>query len=179
MTAPRLHIDTAPTNAVAGPSSAPQRPFYGPSSSTLSVNHFRSRSLSNASSSSLDIISPAPSSNASTSSLISHAGHNKPEPAQTDSAKSSLDETIRPDDYVLALHDYVPQTSSATCLSFRAGQVIRVFNRDTSGWWDGELDGRRGWFPSNYVDAKPASLVEEDVPVSPVVSCAYSSICRA
>ncbi|KAL1710977.1 ras guanine nucleotide exchange factor domain-containing protein [Schizophyllum commune] len=77
---------------------------------------------------------------------------------------SSLDETIRPDDYVLALHDYVPQTSSATCLSFRAGQVIRVFNRDTSGWWDGELDGRRGWFPSNYVDAKPASLVEEDVP---------------
>ena len=57
--------------------------------------------------------------------------------------------------------------------------MIRVFNRDMSGWWDGELDGRRGWFPSNYVDAKPASLVEEDVPVSPVVSCAYSSICRA
>lgn len=27
----------------------------------------------------------------------------------------------------------------------------QVLNRDPSGWWDGELEGRRGWFPSNYV----------------------------
>lgn len=55
-------------------------------------------------------------------------------------------------EYVLAMHDYVPQQGAATCLSFRAGQVIRVLNRDPSGWWDGELEGRRGWFPSNYVN---------------------------
>lgn len=51
------------------------------------------------------------------------------------------------DDLVVALHDFVPPAASAnTCLSFRAGQLIRVLNRDPSGWWDGEtviraLDG--------------------------------------
>ncbi|GMK54214.1 hypothetical protein CspeluHIS016_0108000 [Cutaneotrichosporon spelunceum] len=36
-------------------------------------------------------------------------------------------------------------------LSFQGGQYIRVITRDPSGWWDGECDSRRGWFPSNYV----------------------------
>ncbi len=43
-------------------------------------------------------------------------------------------------EYVLAMHDYLPDQRNATCLAFRAGQVIRVLNRDPSGWWDGELD---------------------------------------
>lgn len=56
-------------------------------------------------------------------------------------------------DYVRALHDFHSSTQSGTAtLEFSAGQVIRVFNKDTSGWWDGELDGTRGWFPSNYVE---------------------------
>ncbi|KAB5595877.1 Cell division control protein 25 [Ceratobasidium theobromae] len=54
-------------------------------------------------------------------------------------------------EYVVALHDFEPVGGNTTCLSFRAGQEIRVLNRDSTGWWDGELDGRRGWFPSNYV----------------------------
>ncbi|KAJ4494094.1 SH3 domain-containing protein, partial [Lentinula edodes] len=53
--------------------------------------------------------------------------------------------------YILAMHDYEPQHNISTCLSFRAGQVIQVLNRNASGWWDGELEGKRGWFPSNYV----------------------------
>ncbi|KAI6114219.1 ras guanine nucleotide exchange factor domain-containing protein [Pisolithus sp. B1] len=56
-------------------------------------------------------------------------------------------------EFVLALHDFSPQQQNATCLSFRAGQLIHVLNKDSSGWWDGELDGQRGWFPSNYVCA--------------------------
>jgi son of sevenless-like protein len=69
----------------------------------------------------------------------------------------------------MAMHDYSPQTQAATCLSFRAGQVIHVLNRDTSGWWDGELEGRRGWFPSNYVNGEVPSLTEEELPHSPIV----------
>lgn len=65
-------------------------------------------------------------------------------------------------EYVLAMHDYETQHNSSTCLSFRAGQVIHVLNRDTSGWWDGELEGKRGWFPSNYVNADVNPLVEAD-----------------
>ncbi|KAI9510606.1 ras GEF [Russula earlei] len=69
-------------------------------------------------------------------------------------------------EYVLAMHDYVPEQRNATCLAFRAGQVIRVLNRDPSGWWDGELDGSRGWFPSNYVNGDLALLTEEHIPRS-------------
>ncbi|KAF8324843.1 uncharacterized protein EI90DRAFT_3074093 [Cantharellus anzutake] len=58
------------------------------------------------------------------------------------------------DDFVLAMHDFVPVAANVQCLSFRAGQVVRVHNRDPTGWWDGELEGRRGWFPSNYVSAQ-------------------------
>jgi son of sevenless-like protein len=82
-----------------------------------------------------------------------------------------LDETLRlASEYVLAMHDFSPQQQSATCLSFRAGQVIHVLNRDASGWWDGELEGRRGWFPSNYVnaDVDVTSLIEEELPRLPV-----------
>lgn len=54
------------------------------------------------------------------------------------------------EEHVVALHDF--HSTNETCLSFSAGQIIKVFNRDESGWWDGEIDGERGWFPSNYVD---------------------------
>ncbi|CUA68792.1 Ras guanine nucleotide exchange factor Y [Rhizoctonia solani] len=54
-------------------------------------------------------------------------------------------------EYVIALHDFVPVNGNTTCLAFRSGQLIHVLNRDSTGWWDGELEGRRGWFPSNYV----------------------------
>ncbi|BGP51674.1 Ras guanine nucleotide exchange factor bud5 [Rhodotorula kratochvilovae] len=58
--------------------------------------------------------------------------------------------------FVKALHSFSSQ-QAASCLSFSAGQIIKCFNRDASGWWDGECEGRRGWFPSNYTE-----VVEED-----------------
>jgi hypothetical protein len=61
------------------------------------------------------------------------------------------------------MHDYIPEQRNATCLAFRAGQVIRVLNRDPSGWWDGELDGSRGWFPSNYVNGDLALLADDQL----------------
>ncbi|KAJ7743773.1 ras guanine nucleotide exchange factor domain-containing protein [Mycena metata] len=65
------------------------------------------------------------------------------------------------------MHDFAPQHQNATFLSFRAGQVIHVLNRDSSGWWDGELEGRRGWFPSNYVNSDVNALVDEEPVASP------------
>jgi hypothetical protein len=56
--------------------------------------------------------------------------------------------------FVQALHDYLPSNSNnqdVSCLFFKKGSIIEVFNRDNSGWWDGQLGGVRGWFPSNYV----------------------------
>jgi son of sevenless-like protein len=78
---------------------------------------------------------------------------------------SGTDESLNVSgDYVLAMHDYDAEKQNATCLSFRAGQVIRVYNRDVSGWWDGELEGRRGWFPSNYVGEDITAVADEVSP---------------
>lgn len=117
----------------------------------------RLRSASTASdASTLSIVSPMPSSSSSSSSLT------RQQDIQSPKTSLDLDETLGPmTDYVLAMHDYNPQHQNATCLSFKAGQVIHVLNRDNSGWWDGELEGRRGWFPSNYVNIHPEE--EEDV----------------
>ncbi|KAI8384366.1 uncharacterized protein BYT42DRAFT_562259 [Radiomyces spectabilis] len=56
--------------------------------------------------------------------------------------------------FVQALHDFFPNNApsdNVSCLFFRRGAIIEVLNRDESGWWDGQHDGCRGWFPSNYV----------------------------
>ncbi|KAF7314351.1 hypothetical protein MKEN_00907700 [Mycena kentingensis (nom. inval.)] len=153
----RLHIDTN----VAGPSMLSVASALSPG---------RVRSLSSASSaSSISIVSPTsgstnPSASASTTSLLL--------PSTSRPTSPAYDETVRvgPSEYVLAMHDYNPQSQNATCLSFRAGQVIHVLNRDSSGWWDGELEGRRGWFPSNYVNVQPSS------PLSPESSSIPRSI---
>jgi son of sevenless-like protein len=49
---------------------------------------------------------------------------------------------------VQAFYDYYPDDKVS--LSFNEGDVIRVFGQLESGWWDGALNGVRGWFPSNY-----------------------------
>lgn len=177
-----VHRETvAPSKKSAGPSNATSSTL--PSQSRL--RGMRARSGSTAStSSSISLVSPCPSSASASSSSL-----HLPVPAtlscqptsqsHSSPASPSADETVRLQasvpEYVLALHDFVPQQQNATCLSFRAGQVIRVFNRDSSGWWDGELHGQRGWFPSNYVsaDERVISLTEEQL--RPLVSVACLS----
>jgi son of sevenless-like protein len=50
--------------------------------------------------------------------------------------------------YVRALYDYT--ADDRTSLSFRQGDTIQVITQLASGWWDGVINGVRGWFPSNY-----------------------------
>uniref|UniRef100_A0A7N6AYS1 Osteoclast-stimulating factor 1 n=1 Tax=Anabas testudineus TaxID=64144 RepID=A0A7N6AYS1_ANATE len=41
-------------------------------------------------------------------------------------------------------------------LSFNKGEVILVTRQEEGGWWEGTLNGKTGWFPSNYVrEIKP------------------------
>ncbi len=50
--------------------------------------------------------------------------------------------------YVRALYEY--EADDRTSLSFHEGDVIQVITQLESGWWDGVINGVRGWFPSNY-----------------------------
>ena len=169
----RLVIDTNATS----PFSSGLFSITGPSPATPSSSYLkkRDRSFSNAStSSSLSVVSPDTSStNASATSLLIPAPRHH-SPSRSRSASPDVDETVGlGPEYVLAMHDYTPQSGNATCLAFRAGQVIQVHNRDTSGWWDGELEGRRGWFPSNYVNAELVSLTEEEEPAEFRLVCSF------
>ncbi|KAI4897305.1 hypothetical protein NFI96_024669, partial [Prochilodus magdalenae] len=48
-------------------------------------------------------------------------------------------------------------------LSFSKGELIHVTRQEEGGWWEGSLNGKTGWFPSNYVrEVKPC-----DKPISP------------
>ena len=41
-------------------------------------------------------------------------------------------------------------------LSFNKGDLILVTRQEEGGWWEGTLNGKIGWFPSNYVrEVKP------------------------
>ncbi|KAG4431913.1 hypothetical protein IFR05_012600 [Cadophora sp. M221] len=62
--------------------------------------------------------------------------------------------------YVRALYDY--EADDRTSLSFHEGDVIQVITQLESGWWDGVINGVRGWFPSNYcqVIANPEDTLE-------------------
>ncbi|KAJ3771119.1 ras guanine nucleotide exchange factor domain-containing protein [Lentinula raphanica] len=162
MYASHLKIDTS-VFSLPGPSSVGSN--ASPVTNSLAVsqaNIIRMRTTSNASStSSLSVLSPLPSAstNASSTSLVP-SGTPSPTSGSASPGVNGLTNIIP--EYVLAMHDYEPQHNVSTCLSFRAGQVIHVLNRDASGWWDGELEGKRGWFPSNYVNADINPLVEAD-----------------
>lgn len=64
--------------------------------------------------------------------------------------------------YVRALYDY--EADDRTSLSFHEGDVIQVITQLESGWWDGVINGVRGWFPSNYcqIITSPDDLPEMD-----------------
>ncbi|XP_031158771.1 rho guanine nucleotide exchange factor 6 isoform X1 [Sander lucioperca] len=48
-------------------------------------------------------------------------------------------------------------------LSFNKGDLIHVLRQEEGGWWEGTLNGKTGWFPSNYVrEIKPC-----EKPLSP------------
>ncbi|GAM17836.1 hypothetical protein SAMD00019534_010110 [Acytostelium subglobosum LB1] len=50
---------------------------------------------------------------------------------------------------VRALYDY--DAASQDELSFKEGDVIAIIQKDNGGWWEGELRGKKGWIPANYV----------------------------
>lgn len=64
--------------------------------------------------------------------------------------------------YVRALYDY--EADDRTSLSFHEGDVIQVITQLESGWWDGVINGVRGWFPSNYcqIITSPDDLPESE-----------------
>ena len=45
-------------------------------------------------------------------------------------------------------------------LKFKKGDIITITQKEDGGWWEGTLDGKTGWFPSNYVEELPKESKE-------------------
>ena len=43
-------------------------------------------------------------------------------------------------------------------LTIKTNQFIHITKKNDGGWWEGELDGKVGWFPDNFV--APATAAE-------------------
>jgi son of sevenless-like protein len=167
MTSPSLKIDTSVAQASQLHHANTNSESHSPTSTRPFSDNSPRDPLSSPTASALTMMSAtASSAHASTSSLLLPQVPSIYSETTVDthlSADMSFYERPLPE-YVLAMHDYIPDQRNATCLGFLAGQVIRVLNRDPSGWWDGELDGSRGWFPSNYVNGDLALLADEQLP---------------
>ncbi|XP_069461955.1 intersectin-2 isoform X2 [Ambystoma mexicanum] len=50
---------------------------------------------------------------------------------------------------VIAMYDYIANNEDE--LNFTKGQLINVISKDDPDWWQGEINGATGLFPSNYV----------------------------
>ena len=79
--------------------------------------------------------------------------------------------------YVRALYDY--EAKDETGLSFRQGDMIQVVTQMANGWWDGDIHGTRGWFPSNHCkvvsDPGPHTMPSEPPPAMKKHKCSYCS----
>ena len=53
--------------------------------------------------------------------------------------------------HVLALYTYNAENNDE--LTFHKGSVIGVLSKDSGDWWYGDINGRQGLFPSNYVQS--------------------------
>jgi len=79
---------------------------------------------------------------------------------------------------------YTYKSTEPNELSFTEGSIINVTYQDESGWWEGELNGQVGVFPSNHVvvidnGAAAASSLATSTPIQePAVEEAYGE-CRA
>ena len=68
-----------------------------------------------------------------------------PSPVSAQSSQDSIPIVTR----VRALHTFEPTEPGE--LAFEKGDIIKVVDRNYKDWWRGQLKGRTGIFPVNYV----------------------------
>ncbi|KAK6487059.1 rho guanine nucleotide exchange factor 7-like isoform X1 [Huso huso] len=75
----------------------------------------------------------------------------------------SLDMTDNSNHQLVVKARFNFQQTNEDELSFAKGEIIHVLRVEEGGWWEGMLNGKSGWFPSNYVREVKGS----EKPVSP------------
>ncbi|KAM4818728.1 SH3 domain-containing kinase-binding protein 1 isoform 5-T5 [Thomomys bottae] len=89
-------------------------------------------------------------------------GKKLPPPVTTvDPSKMEMDSKTKTKDYCKVIFPYEAQNDDE--LTIKEGDILTLINKDCidAGWWEGELNGRRGVFPDNFVKLLPADFDKE------------------
>ncbi|XP_077336865.1 SH3 domain-containing kinase-binding protein 1 isoform X2 [Lithobates pipiens] len=78
-----------------------------------------------------------------------------------ESAKTEMENKSKTKEYCKVLFPYEAMNEDE--LTIRESEIVLVVNKDCvdAGWWEGELNGRRGVFPDNFVKLLPADFEKE------------------
>ncbi|XP_012585814.1 PREDICTED: SH3 domain-containing kinase-binding protein 1 isoform X3 [Condylura cristata] len=84
-----------------------------------------------------------------------------PTTATPDSSKAEMDSRTKTKDYCKVIFPYEAQNDDE--LTIKEGDIVTLINKDCIdiGWWEGELNGRRGVFPDNFVKLLPPDFEKE------------------
>ncbi|XP_056649288.1 SH3 domain-containing kinase-binding protein 1 isoform X9 [Monodelphis domestica] len=84
-----------------------------------------------------------------------------PTAATQESAKIEMDSRTKSKDYCKVIFPYEAQNEDE--LTIKEGDIVTLVNKDCIdvGWWEGELNGRRGVFPDNFVKLLPPDFEKE------------------
>uniref|UniRef100_A0A8C9ARJ6 SH3 domain containing kinase binding protein 1 n=1 Tax=Prolemur simus TaxID=1328070 RepID=A0A8C9ARJ6_PROSS len=84
-----------------------------------------------------------------------------PATAAPDSLKTEMDSRTKTKDYCKVIFPYEAQNDDE--LTIKEGDIVTLINKDCIdvGWWEGELNGRRGVFPDNFVKLLPPDFEKE------------------
>ncbi|XP_044945296.1 SH3 domain-containing kinase-binding protein 1 isoform X6 [Mustela lutreola] len=84
-----------------------------------------------------------------------------PAAATPDPTKPEMDSRTKTKDYCKVIFPYEAQNDDE--LTIKEGDIVTLINKDCIdvGWWEGELNGRRGVFPDNFVKLLPPDFEKE------------------
>ncbi|NXO49846.1 SH3K1 protein, partial [Aramus guarauna] len=84
-----------------------------------------------------------------------------PATATQEPTKIEVDSRTKTKEYCKVIFPYEAQNDDE--LTIREGDVITLISKDCIdvGWWEGELNGRRGVFPDNFVKLLPSEFEKE------------------
>ncbi|XP_064429922.1 SH3 domain-containing kinase-binding protein 1 isoform X4 [Mirounga angustirostris] len=84
-----------------------------------------------------------------------------PATATPDPSKPEMDSRTKAKDYCKVIFPYEAQNDDE--LTIKEGDIVTLINKDCIdvGWWEGELNGRRGVFPDNFVKLLPPDFEKE------------------
>ncbi|EJD48216.1 hypothetical protein AURDEDRAFT_144151 [Auricularia subglabra TFB-10046 SS5] len=140
----------------------------GASGSTASVHRTAAAPAAAAAPSYAPAPAPAPSIPAPAPAPVAASSYRTPSPAAAAASAAVPTSPISPSGQasvtrVRALHTFEPTEPGE--LAFEKGDIIKVVDRNYKDWWRGQLRGRTGIFPVNYVeplpDPTPAELARE------------------